>query len=258
MHRVSHGPSSTSTRLPDANEDVYNTASALTTDDASLVKPLDDTAALLQPQLTSTELPSAVAVAAQGDSSNHASVPLRQQATTAVSSSIDQGDAMPEETKQSEQVSHTQSAKTSSSNCDLWDKALRHLQESKEDKGIVAIVERFAKTLAADNATPKFGHSRVKGLAKDIKERMEQEINSKQHDSETRCFVEKTVSVLNKFLSVGDVVVNFDPIHAALPWAAVRFVLVVSSSAVRTACYGAHLFLKSRADLCRLSPLAAS
>lgn len=255
MHRVSHGPSSTATRLPDAKEDVYNTALALTTDDASPVKPLDNIVALLQPQLTSTELPSTVAVAAQGDSSNHAGVPLRQQATTV---SIDQGDAVPEETKQSEHVSHTQSAKTSSSNCDLWVKALRHLQESKEDKGILAIVERFAKSPAADNATPKCGHSRVKGLAKDIKENMEQEINSKQHDSETRFFVEKTVSVLNKFLSVGDIAVNFDPIHAALPWAAVRFVLLVSSSAVCAACYGAHLFLKSRADLCRLLPLAAS
>jgi hypothetical protein len=234
VHRVSHGPSSTATRLSDAKEDVYNTASALITDDASPVKPPDDTAALLQPQLISTELPPTVVVAAQGYSSNHASVPLRQH------------------------VSHTQSAKTSSSNCDLWDKALRHLQESKEDKGIVAIVERFAKSPAADNATPKCGHSRVKGLAEDIKEKMEQEINSRQHDSETRYFVEKTISVLNKFLSVGDVAVNFDPIHAALPWAAVRFVLVVSSSAVRAACYGAHLFLKSRADLCRLSPLGAS
>ena len=94
MHRVSHGPSSTA-RLPDAKEGVYNTTSALTTNDASPVKPSDDTAVLLQPQLTSTKLLSTVAVAAQGDSSNHASIPLRQQATTAVSSSIDQGDAVP-------------------------------------------------------------------------------------------------------------------------------------------------------------------
>jgi hypothetical protein len=66
-------------------------------------------------------------------------------------------------------------------------------------------------------------------LAKDIKEEMEQEIKGQQqHDSETHHFVEKTVSVLNKFVSVGDVAVSFDPVHAALPWAAVRFVLVVS------------------------------
>ena len=56
-------------------------------------------------------------------------------------------------------------------------------QESKENKGVVAIVERFAESPAADNATPKCGHNRVKALAKDIKEKMEQEINSKQHDS---------------------------------------------------------------------------
>lgn len=42
-------------------------------------------------------------------------------------------------------------------------------------------------------------------------------------------FVEQTVSVINKFLAVGDVAASFDPVHAALSWAAVRFVLVVTS-----------------------------
>ena len=49
-------------------------ASALTIDNASPVEPSYDTAVLLQPQLISTELPSTVAVAAQGDSSNFASL----------------------------------------------------------------------------------------------------------------------------------------------------------------------------------------
>ncbi|KAJ5959510.1 uncharacterized protein N7479_006660 [Penicillium vulpinum] len=35
------------------------------------------------------------------------------------------------------------------------------------------------------------------------------------------------LSILNKFLSVGDVAVSFDPVHAALPWAAVRSVIVI-------------------------------
>jgi hypothetical protein len=132
-------------------------------------------------------------------------------------------------------MSHTRSAKVSWANCELWDKALRHLQESKKDRDIVSIVEGVAKNLADNNATAEGTPSTTKSLAKDIKQKMEQEIGSQQHDSETRRFVEKTVSVLNKFISVGDVAVNFDPVHAALPWAAVRFVLVVSSSAVPTA-----------------------
>jgi hypothetical protein len=116
--------------------------------------------------------------------------------------------------------------------CDsnLWDKALRHLQDSEKHKDILAIVEGFAKPQAASDANPKSGPGTAEGLAKEIKEKMEQEINSKQHDSGTRRFVERTVKVLNTIVPVVDVAVTFDPIHAALPWAAIRFVLVVSTS----------------------------
>lgn len=41
---------------------------------------------------------------------------------------------------------------------------------------------------------------------------MEKEINSKNHDVETHPSVEKIVSVLNKFIVVGVVAVNFDSI----------------------------------------------
>lgn len=41
--------------------------------------------------------------------------------------------------------------------------------------------------------------------------------------------ITKIVNILNQFVSVGDVVANFDPVHAVLPWAAVRSVFVVSS-----------------------------
>ena len=37
----------------------------------------------------------------------------------------------------------------------------------------------------------------------------------------------KIVNCVNKFREVGDAVVQYDPTHAALPWAAVRFVLQV-------------------------------
>jgi ankyrin repeat domain-containing protein 50 len=42
-----------------------------------------------------------------------------------------------------------------------------------------------------------------------------------------RDVAEKIVLWLDKFKSVGDVVVNFDPVHASLPWAGVRFLLQV-------------------------------
>lgn len=68
-----------------------------------------------------------------------------------------------------EHVSKTQSAKTYSSDFDLWDKALGQLQESSEDKCIVAVVESFPRSPAADNATLKSGTSMIKGFSKDIK-----------------------------------------------------------------------------------------
>lgn len=227
---------SPATNLSDAKKDILHTTSSQRCNDASPVEPSDPPPAPLKPQSTTTKPLSKVTIAAEDGSSNHATVPLQQPATAAVLPSPDQGNAPSEETKKSGQISHTRSAKASWGNCELWDKALKHLQESKKDRDIVSIVQGVAKNLAEDNATAKGTPSAAKSLAKDIKQKMEQEIKSQQHDSETRRFVEKTVSVLNKFVSVGDVVINFDPVHAALPWAAVRFVLVVSSSAVPTAC----------------------
>lgn len=43
-----------------------------------------------------------------------------------------------------------------------------------------------------------------------------------------RDLASKIVIWVNKFREVGDVAVNFDPVHAALPWAGVRFLLQVS------------------------------
>lgn len=40
-----------------------------------------------------------------------------------------------------------------------------------------------------------------------------------------RTELEKVITWVNKFKQVGDVAANYDPAHAALPWAAVRFIL---------------------------------
>lgn len=43
-----------------------------------------------------------------------------------------------------------------------------------------------------------------------------------------RPVADKLVGWVEKFISIGDVAVSFDPTHAALPWAGVRFLLQVS------------------------------
>jgi len=40
----------------------------------------------------------------------------------------------------------------------------------------------------------------------------------------------KMVKWIQKFIAVGDNAIQFDPVHAALPWAAVRFILQVRTS----------------------------
>lgn len=43
-----------------------------------------------------------------------------------------------------------------------------------------------------------------------------------------RDVAEKVIVFLNKFKTIGDVAVSFDPTHAALPWAGIRFLIQVS------------------------------
>lgn len=44
-----------------------------------------------------------------------------------------------------------------------------------------------------------------------------------------RDVLEKVAHWIKRFLQVGDVIVNYDPGHTALPWAAVRLILQVCS-----------------------------
>ncbi|KAG7428808.1 Vegetative incompatibility protein HET-E-1 [Fusarium oxysporum f. sp. raphani] len=143
-----------------------------------------------------------------------------------------------------------QSEGNPSSKSDLWDKALAHLSESEYDRDIVAIVKTFARNPVGDNAPADGRPSSAEDIAKDISERMAQAIQDGQHGREqrewkvtigdkeysARGLVDKTVNILNKFVGVGDVAVSFDPVHAALPWAAVRFVVVTltASSELRS------------------------
>lgn len=46
--------------------------------------------------------------------------------------------------------------------------------------------------------------------------------------------LDKVMQWVNKFKTIGDVAVQYDPGHAALPWAAIRFVLQASVSSVET------------------------
>lgn len=103
----------------------------------------------------------------------------------------------------------------------LWNKAFGNL--SKEDKGII---------------DPQ--HTDKLDILKDILEAVEKKKQLclrkrwKYNKSNgevviLRDLLEKVVVWVNKFREVVDVAVQYDPLHAALPWAAVRFLLRVIS-----------------------------
>jgi hypothetical protein len=122
-------------------------------------------------------------------------------------------------------------------NYDLWDEAYRSL-EDEQRRDVEALLKDW------DRDCPK-----RKDLAEDIQKTMDGALKSKYHDRTTS--IGKLLSVLNKFLSAGDVAVSFDPTHAALPWAAVRCVIVVSRSSLRacrisTIQYSDYLLDRSR------------
>jgi hypothetical protein len=101
-------------------------------------------------------------------------------------------------------------------NYDMWKEALNSLEEEERCN-----VNTLLKDWNHDSPNRK-------DLVEEIQKRMDEALHSKYHDRTTS--IGKLLSVLNKFLSAGDVAVSFDPTHAALPWAAVRCVILVSIS----------------------------
>ncbi|EEU47186.1 uncharacterized protein NECHADRAFT_36603, partial [Fusarium vanettenii 77-13-4] len=106
---------------------------------------------------------------------------------------------------------------------DLWDAALEKARDSEEDQHVSKIIDTFATKAIEDTGNKSLG---AQELATIIKDEMEHEINSQYHDNNTSRFVKQVVSTLTKFAVLGDVAVSVDPVHAALPWAAVRLVLM--------------------------------
>lgn len=129
---------------------------------------------------------------------------------------------MPHESTNDQASKQSSQVKPYADTYDLWTEALESLKEEERRD-----VEALLGDLNRDDTDRK-------GLVDDIQKKLDVASKSEHHDR-TRS-IDKFLSVLNKFLSVGDVVVSFDPVHAALPWAAVRSVIVVSRPLVRVCC----------------------
>jgi hypothetical protein len=104
---------------------------------------------------------------------------------------------------------------------DLWVKAAKTLS----DKDRLTIdFNRVDRLKALDDVLVAVEEKKQKCLEKRWKYR-----NSKGEDVILRDLFAKIVVWVDKFKEVVDIAVQYDPMHAALPWAAVRLVLQVQA-----------------------------
>ncbi|RDW57470.1 hypothetical protein BP6252_13808 [Coleophoma cylindrospora] len=104
----------------------------------------------------------------------------------------------------------------------LWDRAIQNLNAA--DKETISRLE----LMHTEQLPIEIRIDKLIGLVKEKQEDCEKK-SYKFHvcgrDLILRDVAGKVIVWLNKFKEVGDIAVNFDPIHAALPWAGVRFLL---------------------------------
>jgi len=106
------------------------------------------------------------------------------------------------------------------------------------EKQAVLWDEAYAGLSDADKEQVNFNtsdkHVILEQLSRIVKSKTESAIKSrwkfKNRNGQTiviRDLLDKLAHYLRKFAQIGDVAVQYDPVHAALPWAGVRFLLMV-------------------------------
>lgn len=128
----------------------------------------------------------------------------------------DERAALPPHQDRNQAQSHATTTDT-----DLWTIAL----ESRPDDERAAIITTTASDPDLDI---------LERLSDELKQKRDQcgqeRLKYKFHGQQIvmQDILEKALVWINKFKEIGDIVVQYDPVHAALPWAGVRFILQVS------------------------------
>lgn len=105
----------------------------------------------------------------------------------------------------------------------LWDDAFEAVRVSTEHADIYAALTNELQPSVEKSSQDINQVEAFKALVESVGV----SLGGRTKQSQPHRFLREATAVVNKFVSVGDVAVNFDPVHAALPWAAVRFILVV-------------------------------
>ena len=108
---------------------------------------------------------------------------------------------------------------------DLWTAALTALKE--EDRKLVAFDSQHKLDVLSD-----LGQLVAAARDTSIKKRWRFHRPGSGQTVILRDLFSKIVVWIDRFKQIGDIVVQYDPVHAALPWAGVRFLLEVCRSPI--------------------------
>ena len=108
---------------------------------------------------------------------------------------------------------------------DLWTAALNALRE--EDRMLVAFDSQNKLDVLSD-----LGQLVAAARDTSIKKRWRFHRPGSGQTVILRDLFSKIVVWIDRFKQIGDIVVQYDPVHAALPWAGVRFLLQVYRSPI--------------------------
>ena len=122
--------------------------------------------------------------------------------------------------RSSEACAASDSGSRGSPSTDLWDRALESLSVERK-----AAIEYQASQQPSTNIVDHLCTLTEQKRAECEKRGWKIEFNG--HQVILRDVTEKICVWLHKFKEIGDVVVNYDPVHLALPWAGIRFLLEV-------------------------------
>ena len=114
---------------------------------------------------------------------------------------------------------HSTHVQASPQNLDVWQKALATLDDD------------LRASLNFKSSTKRDILNKTLKVAEEKRQlclRRRWKVNRKGKELVLRDVLEKIIKWLNHCKNIGDKVVQYDPGHAALPWAGVRFLLMVS------------------------------
>jgi hypothetical protein len=118
---------------------------------------------------------------------------------------------------------------------DLWRLALEKLQNRDADGASEAQrLARYASTATGSNGQRLSGQALCESVAEAAQAKLDIAsaksrwvIKAGGRSISLRVILDNILCFIDKFKEAGDVAVSFDPVHAALPWAGIRFVLQV-------------------------------